>query len=157
MTVTSSIGTRDKHDKNVVDPATSHGVASVGVYQVVPWSAYHFPAKPAGPQSIPDMATDLPHVLTTLTATTTTTTIMLPSQIEMTAATAEPGMIDVFLNGIKIGECNTYGYGDGCSGGTQTVGKGRLAGFTISQKATLSVIVQHFPNPQDWEVQLWGP
>jgi hypothetical protein len=157
MTLSATIGADPAHDLTKIIPTTDPGIASIGIYLPVPWNEYHFPAKPTdGPQQLSQMYVDLPHSIARLTGGVTSTTITLPARIQMTASTLAPGLISIYLNDVKIDECDTYTYDSGCGGLVQDVGKGRLAGFTAGEKVTLRVDVSHFPTSSDWQMTLAG-
>ncbi len=155
-TVTATIGTSSTGDSASATPTRHTGVASIGVYLPVPWDAYRFPSRPAGPLSVPEVGGDnLPPLLATLSGTASSTSVTLPAQIIVNAAMAVPGLMSIYLNGVQIEQCDVFVYSGGCSGGTQTVGTGRLAGFTVGQRVTFVVVRQHLA-AGDSTVWLYG-
>jgi hypothetical protein len=160
-TLTATIGTKGKSSLGVVHATSEPGIASIGIYTPVAWSAYPFPPKPSRLGSPPEMqsADALPHQLATITGSGTTVVtrqITLPQKIEMNAATNAPGLISVYLNGVQFDEFDSWGWGTGDDDGSVSIGKGYLASLAVGETVTLKIVTQRFIAGGSWQVKLTG-
>jgi hypothetical protein len=86
----------------------------------------------------------------------TTAEVTLHRQIQVTASSDGPGQISVYLDNVKLDEYDNWDTRRGYIGGVQTVGSGRLAGFTVGETVTVTVLTRNFGAENEWKVWLAG-
>jgi hypothetical protein len=152
--ITASFGTRTSSpdaSQTTIKPSSLPGIATLAVYQAVPWSAY-----PHGPLVQPASTLTHAHTLATIDSADATARITLPRQIQVSILKAGYGLITVSLDSSEL---DTDGY-DNATGSYRSpaldVGKGQLANFRVGQNVTLSLFVFGLSPGQDWRVTVYG-
>jgi hypothetical protein len=160
-TLTATIGIKKKSGLGVAHATSGSGIASIGVYQPVAWSAYPFPPMPSPLEAPPGMDNGdaLPHRLATIAGSGTTVVtrqIKLPSKIEMIASANAPGQVGIYLNGVQFDEFDSYGWGSVDDSGSVPIGNGYLASLTVGETVTLKIVTQHFIAGSTWRLSFTG-
>lgn len=165
-TVTFEVGKRAAHTRDlVVTPLPSSGLASVGVYNPVPYDEYPLPPKPsdwsatasggrfdpeAGMRQLGQIGTfgesDVSQPLS----------LTLPSRLEITMQANAPGIIRVYFDGVEVAESGSYSWGSGYDSGAAAVGTEQFAGFVTGQHVVVTVQTEHFTVPNAAEVLIYG-
>jgi len=164
-TVTFKVGTQKPHSTGLtVTPIHSGGLASVGVYNPVPFDKFPLPPKPADWSGTSSMGFGTDPGMRKIaqigdfgkTDVSQPLGLALPSHLEIIIAANAPGLVRLYINGVEVGDCSSYGWGSGCDGGNTAVGTAQLAGLTKGQQVVVTVQTDHFTVPNAVEILIYG-
>jgi hypothetical protein len=143
-------------------PAT--GLATVGVYDAIPFDQYPLPPRPEGWTPISSAQYEMDpsvHQIGQIgdfgtSGVESGLTVTLPKHLEIVISATSPGIVRVLIAGKPVLACGSYGWGQGCDGGLTHVGEEQLAGLVTGHTAVVSVQTEHFTVPNTVEVLVYG-